>query len=956
MTATDGAGPLLETKLYVPKLRRRQVARPRLSERLSRGTRSKLTLVSAPAGFGKTTLLAEWVASNPNEAASVAWLSLDPSDSQATTFWFHVVAALQRVAPGVGRTSLSLLREPHPPPIQLVLETLVNDLSATSDIVILVLDDYHLIDAQDVHEGVAFLLEHLPPAVHLVVATRADPGFPLARLRALGELVEIRAADLRFTDDEAVVYLNEVMGLDLTSADVAALEARTEGWIAALQLAALSMQGRSDPAEFIAEFTGDDRYIVDYLVEEVLQRQPEPVRQFLLRTSILVRLNGPSSDAVTGESGGKAMLERLDRGNLFLVPLDDRREWYRYHHLFADVLLTRLMDEQSDLVPDLHRRASAWYEQHGEPPEAIRHAIAAGDVARAADLMERAMPALRSSRQEAAMLDWLQALPDELIASRPVLSVHYAGLLLDSGRLEGAEARLRDAERWLAMTDDAAGRRTAASRMPIVADEAEFRRLPGAIAVYRAAQAHLRSDVGSTMTYATRALDLIDDDDHLGRGSAAGLLALAYWTKGDLDAAHDAWTDAMTNLELAGHLTDAVGCAIALADIRIEQGRLREAMLTYERGLRLATQHGPIALRGAADMHVGMSERFIERDDLDAAVQHLAISKQMGPHLGSRQYPYRWCVAMARTRALEGDPAGALTLLDDAERQYAADFYPRIRPIAALRARIWINQGQLSEARGWMRAEGLSTDDELEYIRSFEHVTLVRLLLAESRRDGGGQSLTAALALLDRLLEAAVTGGRMGAAIEILVLQALAHQMRRDTGAALVPLRRALDLAEPEGYVRAFLDEGSPMAALLSALRDGAAASSYAGELLTSFGSGVSRSPIDQDLVEPLSGRELEVLRLLATDLDGPGIARELVVSLSTIRSHTKAIYAKLGVTSRRAAVRVAKSSTSCREPIDLGAGPPERIARDSPKRVVATPAPVPDSRRNPHDDPHTWG
>ncbi len=904
MTAPDNAGPLLETKLYIPKLRRGQVARPRLSERLSRGAERKLTLVSAPAGFGKTTLLAEWLAGITDDAPSPAWLSLDYGDSQATTFWSYVIAALQTVAPGVGTTSLSMLREPQPPPMESILATLVNELSATSTRPVLVLDDYHLIDAQDIHEGVAFLLEHLPPHVHVVIATRADPGFPLARLRARGELAEIRAVDLRFTSDEAVAYLNEVMGLDLTAQDVDALEARTEGWIAALQLAALSMQGRSDATEFIAGFAGDDRYIVDYLVEEVLQRQPEPVRLFLLRTSILARLSGPSSDAVTGESGGKAMLEQLDRRNLFLVPLDDRREWYRYHHLFADVLLARLMDEESDLVPDLHRRASAWYEQHDEPPEAIRHALAGGDVERAADLIERSMPAMRRNRQEAATLGWLQALPDELIASRPVLSVHYAGLLLDSGQLAGAEGRLRDAERWLDMSADVDERRSEATDAPIVADAAEFRRLPGAIAVYRAAEAHLRGDVASTMAYATRALDLIDHDDHLGRGSAAGLLALAHWTKGDLDAAHGSWTDAMTNLESAGHLADAVGCAIALADIRIEQGRLREALLTYERGLRLATEHRPIALRGAADMHVGMSERFLERDDLDAAVQHLVISKEMGEHLGSRQNPYRWCVAMARTRAVEGDPAGALALLDDAERLYVADFYPRIRPIAALRARIWIDQGRLGEARGWMRAEGLSAEDELEYVRTFEHVTLARLLLAESARDGASQTLIAASALLDRLLEAAVAGGRMGAAIEILVLQALAHQMRRDIGAALVPLRRALVLAEPEGYVRVFLDEGTSMSALLESLHDRTAASSYVHELLTSFGRGLRSAPTKQDLVEPLSGRELEVLRLLATDLDGPGIARELVVSLSTIRSHTKAIYAKLGVTSRRAAVR----------------------------------------------------
>ena len=665
MTAPDDAGPLLETKLHIPGLRRGQVPRPRLTARLTGGAARKLTLISAPAGFGKTTLVAEWLATMADDARSTAWLSLDQGDSQASTFWSYVIAALQTVVPGVGATSLAMVREPQSPPVESILATLVNDLSATAarrDLV-LVLDDYHLIDAPEIHRGVAFLLERLPPHVRVVIATRADPGFPLARLRARGELTEIRAADLRFTADEAIAYLNDVMGLDLTAGDVAALEARTEGWIAALQLAALSMQGRSDAATFIASFAGDDRYVVDYLVEEVLQRQPEPVRRFLLRTSILARLNGGSTDAVTGEGRGKAMLEQLDRGNLFLIPLDDRREWYRYHHLFADVLLARLMDEEPDHVPDLHRRASAWYEGHGEPSEAIRHALAAGDMAHAADLIERFMPAMRRSRQEAGLLGWLQGLPDELIAARPVLSVHYAGLLLDSGQLAGAEGRLRDAEKWLEGSDT-----------PIVSDAAEFRRLPGAIAVYRAADAHQRGDVASTTAYATRALELIDQDDHFGRGSAAGLSALAHWTTGDLEAAHASWTDAMTDLESAGHLADAVGCAIALADIRVEQGRLRDAMRTYERGLRLATEGRPAVVRGAADMHVGMSERCLERGDLDTAVQHLVTSKTMGEHLGTRQNPYRWCVAMARTRLVVGDQAGALALLDDAERRYVADF------------------------------------------------------------------------------------------------------------------------------------------------------------------------------------------------------------------------------------------------------------------------------------------
>ncbi len=896
--------PLLETKLYAPGLRRGLVSRPRLTERLERGIESKLTLISAPAGFGKTTLLAEWLAAAPAGGRPVAWLSLDPGDNQPASFWAYLITALQTAAPGAGADALSLLQGPQPPPIETILATLLNELGAVPGDIVLVLNDYHVVDAPDVHDGMAFLLEHLPPLLHLVITTRADPALPLARLRARGELVEIRAADLRFTPDEAAAYLNESMGLDLDAPDVAALEGRTEGWIAALQLAALSIQGRDDVAGFIAGFAGDDRYIVDYLVEEVLHRQPEHVRGFLLRTSILERLSGPLCDAVSGQAGGKAMLEALDRGNLFLVPLDDRRRWYRYHQLFADVLQARLLDEQPELAPELHRRASDWYERNGERSEAIRHAMAGNDLERAADLIERAIPAMRSGRQDWSMLGWLEALPDELIALRPVLSVHYAGELLDRGQLEGAEAHLLDAERWLATTAEGDQGPAAGSAGPVVADEAEFRRLPGAIAIYRTAQAHLSGDAAGTIARAQQALELIDGDDHLGRGSAAGLLALAYWSRGALDAAHRSWADAMAGLQKAGHLADAVGCAIALADIRIAQGRHREAMSTYERGLRIATEHGALPVRGAADMHVGMSERFRERNDLDAAMQHLRASTELGEHASGRQNPYRWRVAMARIREAEGALDEALDLLDEAERVYVGDFYPMVRPIHALKARIWVAQRRLGEAMAWARDRSLSVKDDLDYVREFEHVTLARLHLAEARRVGDRHSLPPAMALLERLRQAADAGGRMGSVIEILVLQAIAYQLRGDVAAALEPLGSALMLAEPEVYARVFLDEGPSLAALLEAGMKRGIAPTYARELLTAFGPDKDRAPTRQDLIEPLSDRELEVLRLLTTDLDGPGIARELVVSLSTIRSHTKAIYSKLGANSRRAAVR----------------------------------------------------
>ena len=900
----DNAGPLLETKLYVPRVRRGLVARPRLNERLSRGAESKLTLISAPPGFGKTTLLAEWLASTPAGQRSAAWLSLDAADNQPRTFWTYLIAALQTVAPGAGASALALLEGPKPPPIERVLATLLNELRPVPDDLVLVLDDYHLIEAPGVHEGMAFLLEHLPSNLHVVIATRADPGLPLPRLRARGELIELRAADLRFTPAEAAAYLKETMGLDLAAKDLAALEARTEGWIAALQLAALSMQGRDDIAGFIAGFAGDDRYIVDYLVEEVLQRQPATVRTFLLQTSILSRLSGPLCDAVTGQEGGTAMLEGLDRGNLFLVPLDDRRRWYRYHRLFADVLQARLQEELPARVPSLHRRASEWYEQIGEPSEAIHHALAGEDFERAAELVELAIPAMRQRRQEATMRGWLEALPDELISVRPVLSVHFAGALLVSGQLEGVEGHLGDAERWLDVsTAEPEGPSDRPTAM-VVVDEEEFRRLPAEIAIYRAAQAQALGDLGGALAQARRSFDLVGEDDHLARGAAAGFLGIGHWASGDLEVAHGYWADAIASLQMAGHVADAVGCTIALADIRIAQGRLHEAMRAYERGSQLATGSGMHVLRGAADMQVGMSEILRERNDLDAARRHLQRSTDLGELVALEQNPYRWRVAMARIRMAEGDPDGALDELHEAERLYVSDYFPDVRPIAALKARVWVAQGRWGEAEGWAREAGLGAADELSYIREFEHVTLARLLLARSIEERAEPTMRSALAILARLLRAAEEGTRTGTVIEVLVLLALAHRARGDIQDALRPLERAMALAEPEGYVRIFIDEGSAMGALLTAARKRRIAQRYVGQLLNALRSDADGAPAGQALIEPLSERELDVLRLLASELDGPAIARQLVVSLSTVRSHTKNIYAKLGVNSRRAAVR----------------------------------------------------
>src|SRR3989440_12138512 len=463
--------PMLTTKLYIPRLRPNVVSRPRLIERLNEGLQRKLTLISAPAGFGKTTLVSEWV---EGIERPTAWLSLDDGENDPARFLAYLIAALQTIAATIGEGVLGVLQSPQPPPTEAILTALLNEITTLPDNFVLVLDDYHVIDARPVDVALTYLVEHLPPQMHLVIATREDPQLPLARLRARGQLIELRAADLRFTPSEAAEFLTQVMGLNLAAQDIAALEDRTEGWIVGLQLAALSMQGHQDVPGFIRAFAGDHRYIVDYLVEEVLQRQPEAVRSFLLQTAILDRLNGPLCDAVTGQEEGNARLEALERGNVFVVALDDQRHWYRYHHLFAEVLSAHLMAEQPDQVSTLHRRASEWYEQNGSATDAIRHALAARDFARAAGLVELAVPAMRRSRQETTVLGWLKALPDQLVRARPVLSVHYAGTLLLSGELEGVEARLRDAERWLDTKADMGELALASSAEMVVVDEEEF--------------------------------------------------------------------------------------------------------------------------------------------------------------------------------------------------------------------------------------------------------------------------------------------------------------------------------------------------------------------------------------------------------------------------------------------------------------------------------------------------
>jgi LuxR family maltose regulon positive regulatory protein len=894
------------------------VPRPRLIERLEAGLHGKLTLISAPAGFGKSTLVSAWVAGS---AHPVAWLALDEGDSDLTRFLTYFVAALRTIAPSLGAEVMEALQGPQPP-VETLLTALLNEIAAQPDEFALVLDDYHAVEEPAVDAALTFLLDHLPPQMHLLITTREDPQLPLARLRARHQLTELRAADLRFTPAEAAAFLNEAMGLTLSPAEVAALDARTEGWIAGLQLAALSLRGRADPARFLQAFTGSHHFILDYLVEEVLHQQPAAVRTFLLQSSILDRLTGALCDAVTGQHDGKAMLETLDRANLFVVALDDRREWYRYHHLFGEVLRTHLRDEQPAQLPLLHQRASAWCAANDLPAEAIRHALAAEDFPQAADLIERQWRAMDRRFQSARWLRWARMLPDELVRRRPVLSAGYAWALLDSRDLAAAEQRLEDAERWL----DAPATQMPATAM-VVADEAEFAVLAVTVASARAYLAQARGDVAATVRYARRALDLLPPEDELGRAIPSAILGLAAWASGDLDVAHQALSAAMTSFERSGNPVLAISGAPGLADIRIVQGQLTAALSDYAHALHLAMPPAGPPLRGAADLYLGLSELHRERGDASAAAENLHQSERLGEAAASPQWPYRLRLAQARIQQDRGDLPAALALLDAAAQRYISGTpLPDVRPVAALKTRVWLANGQVTEALDWVRDHALTVDDDLSFLREFEHITLARVLIAQAQLAGEAQTLEQALHLLARLHEAAAAGARAGSVIEIQIVQALAHIARNDEDAALAALAQALSLAEAQGYVRIFVDEGSALAHLLTRAAARGVHPQYTRRLLAAFAGeppreredghmeeGLPRAvqptvaPPVSPLLEALSEREQEVLRLLRSDLTGPEIARHLTVSLNTLRTHTKHIYSKLGVSSRRAAVRRAE-------------------------------------------------
>ena len=903
MIATEA---LLTTKLYVPRAHPNLVPRPRLAELLAEGMNRKLTLVSAPAGFGKTTLLSEWRMIHLDSEYPLAWVSLEEADNDPSRFLSYLIAALQAIEEDTGEAALASLRSPQPALPESVLSMLINEIAAVSYDFTLVLDDYHAIDAQPVHGAITFLLEHMPPQMHLVIASRTDPPLPLARLRAQGQVTEIRAADLRFSPDEAAAFLNDVMDLGLPAEDVVALAAGTEGWIAGLQLAALSMRERSDVSGFIETFKGSHRYILDYLAEEVVERQPAQVQDFLLETSILDRLTAKLCDEVTGRDDGQTMLERLEHANLFTIPLDDERLWYRYHHLFADMLRHHLRQSQRKRVAELHRRAAGWYERQGLVDDAVRHALAAGDGEWAARLVEQNTEAVVMRSEGATLLRWLEALPKELVRSRPRLSVAYAIAALFGGRLEAVEPLLRDAERALGVSPE-----VSRASPPEKGARGWLADLPGCIAIIRGDLARMRGDAPRAIELSRRALAYLPEDSTYLRSKAAWNLGIAHWMGGDLASAGRAFVGLITDNRATGNAYLPLLASYGLGQIQAVQGRLREAAKAYQRVLRLGNEEGKPLLPVAGWAYLGMSELLYEWNDLDAAMRHLTEGLELGKRVGTAGPLATGYTVLARVRQARGDASGALEAIERA-RKIAPDPDTRhlFNPLAPHWARVWLAQGDVEAAARWARERGLGIDDELDFPREVEHIVLARVLIAQDRSDE-------ALRLLGRLLSAALAGGRTGRVIEILVLQALARLAQGDTARAVSTLARALPLAEPEDYSRIFVDEGESMAPLLrSAASAGGASPEYAGELLAAF-----RHPAEgpephiganppggaQLLPEPLSERELEVLRLIAKGLSNREIAQELFVTPGTVKRHTHNIYGKLEVRSRTQAVARAR-------------------------------------------------
>jgi len=913
--------PLLNTKLYIPPIRPNIVQRTRLVQRIETGITSnhKLTLISAPAGFGKTTLISDW---GMETKIPIAWVSLDGGDNDLTRFLGYCIAALRTIKPNIGDASLELQQSPHPPPVETVITTLINELDEIDERFALVLDDYHVIESHHVHEALNFLINHFHRNMHLIIATRADLPLPIARLRIRVRLTEISEFDMRFTLDEAATYLNDVMQLDLATEDIAALENRTEGWIAGLQMTALSIRGRGDTSGLVKALSGKNRFVLDYLMEEILGQQSAEVQDFMVKTSILNQLSAPICDAVMGWSdaaGGTSrkrkairhldtahhsqeILEHMDRANLFLLPLDDERRWYRYHRLFADLLEDKLSKVYSDKIQELHRRAGEWYEQNELIGEAINHLLEAGEFTRAADFISKNALAFVYHGNLGTLARWLEILPKDVKDSQPWLSITHAWALSFAGKLEPVASLLQDAEGTLTS----------------ISDEIEVQRLSGIIDALRAYLIAIRGSMPLAEEFAREALKVLPDEDLVLRGFATTLLAAVLRWTGELNEAKGAYQEAITINRSAGATNVLVESLCDLDALQFIQAELQRSISTCREALSEAEEYYErsgtrLSAHGLASIQLCSILR--ERNHLDMATQYAEEGLALCEEWGQAESLMRAYSEHARVLQASGDSDGSIRSIQKA-RQLAADLSPwYVARSTAWEAHLRLIQGDLTFAHQWVVDQDLIFDDEVEFQDFETHLTIVRTLIANGRQLSTSESLLAlnqASKMLDRMRSTAERSGAGRCLIEIFILASLVQHALDETGRALSTLKKALALAEPEAFVRIFVDEGEPVRILLCELEKHKHSVPYARKVLQSMDAQVEvRTTAEVNstecLTEPLSEREIEVLHLLATHLSGTEIADQLFIATSTVRSHIKNIYSKLRVHSRTEAVEKAR-------------------------------------------------
>ncbi len=929
---------LLQTKFYIPPARPALVTRPRLVETLNTGLwqkglqnghdfARKLTLISAPAGFGKTTLVSSWIDQLAREqsdtgaeerpisftsvashsTAQVAWLSLDESDNDPNRFLIYVIAALQTIKADIAKGAFHALQSPQPPPIEGILTTLINEIAALSSQIVLVLDDYHLIEAQPIHDGLAFLLHCLPPQMHLVIASREDPPLPLARLRARGQLTELRAADLRFTISEAAEFLNQAMGLALSPEDVAALETRTEGWIAGLQLAALaiqgtlalqgpvSMQGRKNASSLVESFTGSHRHILDYLVEEVLEQQPASVQTFLLQTSVLNRLTGALCDAVTGQDDGQATLELLDRANLFIVPLDEERRWYRYHHLFADLLHQRLRQTQPERLSTLHIRASEWFTQQGLHREAIKHALAARDYQGAAELISAIAIEIIQQGEHTTVVRWIEVLPEEFVREQPYLSALYAWALQLTGHLETAKAHLLDAENALDSM--------------LCEDDENLNTILGLIHSRRAYATFMMGEHNKTITYAHQALDQLPETATLIRAQTALFLGVAYRYRGQLQAALEIYNETLPLTQRIGGNALAVLSYLHLGDLYKEMAQLHRAKEVYEQALTFTEQHtGRLDMPFVGYAYVSIGRILYQWNQIEEAYRFAKKGIKLCRDWNVADILALSCIELANIYWALGNIEQARASFMEAIQIMESFSLWGSKYVAAYKVKFDVACGDFDAIEHWMQANDLDLEGDYEFHREVEYLALARVFLAQERWNE-------TRILVGRIYRIAQELGKKQTELESLILLALVFSMQDKAEQALVYLEKALSIGESEGFIRTFVDEGLPMARLLYEALSRGIAPDYIRRLLAAFPdaepaqTAPAKSQASQpDLIEPLSERELEVLELIADGLTNPEIASQLYIALNTVKAHTRNIYGKLGVNNRTQAAARARA------------------------------------------------